>query len=115
MPFRQTIGSLRLVVVPWEFIRESVNASRAIEVGSVVFSLSLSPDGNKLACGTEKDIRIYDVKTGALVPNPFFTIDGYKALRQYIGTSMHHCPSFLLVSIRQVNDCESVDRRLAMA
>ena len=42
-----------------------------IEVGREVFSLSFSPDGNKLACGTETDIRIYDVKIGTLVLAPF--------------------------------------------
>ena len=35
-----------------------------------VFSLSFSPDGNKLACGTKNDIRVYDVKTGTLVLDP---------------------------------------------
>ena len=38
--------------------------------GSRALSLSFSPDGNKLACGTQKDIRIYGVKTGTLVLGP---------------------------------------------
>ena len=42
----------------------------SIEVGREVWSLSFSPDGNKLACGTETDIRIYDVKIGTLVLGP---------------------------------------------
>ena len=46
---------------------EQVNS---IEVGTHVCSLSFSPDGNKLACGTEKDILIYDVNTGTLVLHP---------------------------------------------
>ena len=42
-----------------------------------VFSLSFSPDGNKLACGTEGDIRIYDVETGTLILGPLEGHDGY--------------------------------------
>ena len=29
--------------------------------------MSFSPDGNKLACGTDDDIRVYDVDSGTLV------------------------------------------------
>ena len=46
---------------------EPVNS---IEVGRDFWPLSFSPDGNKLACGTEDDIHIYDVKTGTLVLDP---------------------------------------------
>ncbi|KAF8553443.1 WD40 repeat-like protein [Imleria badia] len=42
----------------------------AIEVGSKVWSMSFSPSGDKLACGTHGDIRIYDVESGTLVPSP---------------------------------------------
>ena len=51
--------------------RERVNSA---ETGSCALSLSFSPDGNKLACGTQKDIRIYDIKTGTLVLGP---LDGH--------------------------------------
>ena len=42
----------------------------SVEVGCDVFSLSFSPDGNKLVCGTEGDIRIYDFKVGTLILGP---------------------------------------------
>ena len=48
----------------------------SIGVGGVVFSLSFSPDGNKLACGTLDDIRIYDVEIGTLVLGPLEGQDG---------------------------------------
>ena len=47
---------------------EKVNHS--IEVGNRSWSLSFSPDGNRLACGTPDDIRIYDVATGTLIIGP---------------------------------------------
>ena len=46
---------------------EWVNSAKT---GSFAACLSFSPDGNRLACGTQKDIRIYDVKTGTLVLGP---------------------------------------------
>ena len=46
---------------------ERVNS---IEVGSHSWSLSFSPDGNKLAYGAEDDIRIYNLKAGTLVLDP---------------------------------------------
>ena len=42
----------------------------SIKVDRKVWSLSFSPDGNKLACSTFDGIRIYDVKIGALVLSP---------------------------------------------
>ena len=42
----------------------------SVEVGCDVFSLSFSPDGNKLVCGTEGDIHIYDFKIGTLILGP---------------------------------------------
>ncbi|KAF8553711.1 WD40 repeat-like protein [Imleria badia] len=41
-----------------------------IEVNEGVLSVSFSPDGKKLACGTWDDIYVYDVDTGALVLGP---------------------------------------------
>ena len=46
---------------------EQVNS---IEVDHEVWSLSFSPDGNKLACGTREDICIYDVEIGTCVLGP---------------------------------------------
>lgn len=41
-----------------------------IVVGQGVFSMSFSPDGNKLACGTDDDVRVYDVGNRALILGP---------------------------------------------
>ena len=38
----------------------------SIKVDDGVWSLCFSPDGKKLACGTDDDIRVYDVDTGRL-------------------------------------------------
>ncbi|KAF8553449.1 WD40 repeat-like protein [Imleria badia] len=49
--------------------------NRAIEVGGLILSVAFSPDGNKLACGTLCDIRIYEVSSGALMFGP---LNGHK-------------------------------------
>ena len=41
-----------------------------IEVGRFVWSMSFSPDGKKLACGTDDDIRVFDIDSGELVLGP---------------------------------------------
>ena len=47
--------------------------NRFIEVGHGVWSgsMSFSPDGRKLACGTYGDIRVYDVDRGTFSVGPF--------------------------------------------
>jgi WD40 repeat protein len=42
----------------------------AIEVDSLICSMSFSPNGKKLACGTCDDIRVYDVASGTLILGP---------------------------------------------
>ena len=42
----------------------------SIKVGIKMWSMSFSPDGTKLACGTDDDIRVYDVDTGTLILGP---------------------------------------------
>ena len=37
-----------------------------------VLSMSFSPDGDKLACGTDDDIRVYHVDTGTLLIDPLW-------------------------------------------
>ena len=39
----------------------------SIEVGVIVWLMCFSPNGNKLACGTEDGIRVYDVDSGTLM------------------------------------------------
>ena len=39
--------------------------------------MSFSPDGTKLACGTDNDIRVYDVDTGTLVLGPLWGHQGW--------------------------------------
>ena len=53
---------------------ERVNS---IKVSEYSWSLSFSPDGNKLACGAGNDIFIYDVKSGTRVLGPFKGHDDY--------------------------------------
>ena len=43
---------------------------RSVEVGKAIRSLCFSPDGTKLACGTLRDIRVYDVVDGTLILGP---------------------------------------------
>ena len=38
-----------------------------IEVGSYVWSMSFSPDGKKLSCGTDNGVSVYDVDSGTLL------------------------------------------------
>jgi WD40 repeat protein len=58
----------RLVAVAYRTVfidsMEGSWVNYAIEVGSKVWSMSFSPSGNKFACGTDGDIRVYDVESG---------------------------------------------------
>ncbi|KAF8553447.1 WD40 repeat-like protein [Imleria badia] len=42
----------------------------SIKVGKFVWSMSFSPSGDKLACGTRSDIYVYDVVNGTLLLGP---------------------------------------------
>ena len=42
----------------------------SIEVDSLIWCMSFSPDGKKLACGTSGDIRVYGVDSGTLILGP---------------------------------------------
>ena len=42
----------------------------SIGVDNVVWSMSFSADGDKLACGTDDDIRVYDINSGTLILGP---------------------------------------------
>ncbi|KAF8553438.1 WD40 repeat-like protein [Imleria badia] len=42
----------------------------SISVGGFVLSKCFSTDGSRLACGTDEDIRVYDVKRGILILGP---------------------------------------------
>ena len=41
--------------------------NHSIEVNSCVWSLCFSPNGKKLACGTDNGVRVYDVDSGTLL------------------------------------------------
>jgi WD40 repeat protein len=41
-----------------------------LNVGKAVWSMSFSPDGERLACGTLDDIRVYNVESGTLILAP---------------------------------------------
>ena len=46
---------------------EGRQVGHSIDVGWAVYSMSFSPDGTKLACGTVCVIHVYDVATGTLI------------------------------------------------
>ncbi|KAF8557940.1 WD40 repeat-like protein [Imleria badia] len=46
-----------------------VNQS-SVEVGKFTWSTPFSPKGKKLACGTDDDVRVYDVDSGKLILGP---------------------------------------------
>ena len=43
------------------YTMEGRQVNRSIKVGKAIWSMSFSPEGTKLACGTDDDIRVYDV------------------------------------------------------
>ena len=49
---------------------ERRQVKHSIEVGNRVRSLCFSPDGKKLVCGTDDDIRVYDVEGSTLILGP---------------------------------------------
>ncbi|KAF8556139.1 WD40 repeat-like protein [Imleria badia] len=49
---------------------EGSQVNHSIELDETVWSISFSPDGKKLACGTDNDLRVYDIDTGTLVLRP---------------------------------------------
>ncbi|KAG6380399.1 hypothetical protein JVT61DRAFT_8517 [Boletus reticuloceps] len=49
---------------------EGEQVNQSIHVGNYVWSISFSPNGDKLACGIDYDIYVYDVETGALILGP---------------------------------------------
>ncbi|KAG6382177.1 WD40-repeat-containing domain protein [Boletus reticuloceps] len=44
--------------------------NHSIDVGRTVWSMSFSPASDKLACGTDDDIRVYEVASGTLLLGP---------------------------------------------
>ncbi|KAF8553440.1 WD40 repeat-like protein [Imleria badia] len=52
------------------YAMEGIRVNHSIKVGENVWSMSFSPDGKKLACGSGNDIRVYDVERGTLVLGP---------------------------------------------
>ena len=58
------------------YTMEGCQVKNPIEVGKTVNSISFSPDGKKLACGTDGDIRVYDVESGILVLGPLWVHRG---------------------------------------
>ena len=49
------------------YTMEGRRVKHSIEVGKDLWSMCFSPDGKKLACGTDDDIRVYDVDAGTLI------------------------------------------------
>ena len=49
---------------------EGIQVNDSIEVGGAVLSMCFSPDGEKLACGTDDDIYVYDVHDGTRILGP---------------------------------------------
>jgi len=49
------------------YTTEGRQVNHSIEVGDSVWSMCFSPEGNKLACATTDDIRVYDVNSGRLI------------------------------------------------
>ena len=49
------------------YTMEGGQVKHSIQAGKRVWSMSFSPDGTKLACGTLCDIRVYDVDSGTLI------------------------------------------------
>jgi WD40 repeat protein len=64
----------RLIAVSEEavffYTMEGRRVGHPIQVGKLVWCMCFSPDGNKLACGTYDDIRVYDVASGTLILGP---------------------------------------------
>ena len=52
------------------YTMEGSKLGHSIKVGKAIRSLCFSHDGTKLACGTDDDIRVYDVDTGTLILGP---------------------------------------------
>ncbi|KAG6382182.1 quinon protein alcohol dehydrogenase-like superfamily [Boletus reticuloceps] len=49
---------------------EGGHVNQSIDVDAFIRSMSFSPNGDKLACGINHDIQVYDVRTGALILGP---------------------------------------------
>ena len=60
------VGTWTVTIYTME--RRQVNHS--IKVGNLVWSMCFSPDGKKLACGTDNDIHVYDIDSGTLILGP---------------------------------------------
>ena len=52
------------------YTMEGRQVINSIEVGSLVLSMCFSPNGKKLACSTNHDIRVYDVDDRTLIQGP---------------------------------------------
>ena len=57
------------------YTMEGRQVNHSIKVGSYVRAMSFSPDGKKLACATDDDIRVYDVDGGTRILGP---IEGHE-------------------------------------
>ena len=49
------------------YTMEGGRVNHSIKVDSLIWSMSFSPDGKKLACSADDDIRVYDVDSGTLI------------------------------------------------
>ena len=49
------------------YTMEGGRVNHSIKVDLLIWSMSFSPDGKKLACSTDDDIRVYDVDSGTLI------------------------------------------------
>jgi WD40 repeat protein len=59
------------------YTMEGRQVSDPIEVDSLIWSMSFSPDGKKLVCCTRDDIRVYDVHSGTLILGPLEGHEGW--------------------------------------
>ncbi|KAF8557935.1 WD40 repeat-like protein [Imleria badia] len=69
-PDNQLVAIGNSTVAIYTMDSEGRQVNHSIEVGKSVGSMSFSPDGKKLACGTYNDTRVYDVDSGTLVLGP---------------------------------------------
>ena len=74
------------------YTMEGRQVNHSIQDGSYVRAMSFSPDGKKLACATDDDIRVYDVASSTLVLGP---IEGHE---NYLSCVLWSCDGSRLFS-----------------